>query len=141
MFNYIWPIALAVLSNTIYQIAAKGMPSEMNSFASLTITYVVAAIACLVMFFVTARDTTLAAEYSKTNWAPFVLGVMIIGLEVGMISAYKAGWTVSTAALVANTVLAVILIFVAAILYKEQITLSKIAGIVLCLGGLVLINK
>lgn len=141
MLNYIWPIVLVLLSNTIYQIAAKSIPGEMNSFASLTITYAVAALFCLLMFFVTNKDSTLMAEYAKTNWAPFALGVVIIGLEIGLIFAYRAGWPVSSASVVANTLVAVALIFVAALLYKEQITMTKVAGIALCIGGLVLINK
>lgn len=141
MFNYIWPIVLVLLSNTIYQIAAKGIPGEMNSFASLTITYAVAAVFCLIMFFITSKDSTLLAEYTKTNWAPIALGVVIVGLEVGFVFAYRAGWPVSEASVVANTLVAIALIFVAALLYKEQITMTKVAGIALCIGGLVLINK
>lgn len=141
MFNYVWPIALVLLSNTIYQIAAKGIPGEMNSFASLTITYAVAAIFCLIMFFITNKDSALLMEYAKTNWAPFALGVVIVGLEVGFVFAYRAGWPVSEASVVANTLVAIALIFVAALLYKEQITMTKAAGIALCIGGLVLINK
>ena len=30
MITYIWPIALIVLSNTIYQICAKSVPEGMN---------------------------------------------------------------------------------------------------------------
>ena len=44
MFNYLWPLAVIILSNTIYQICAKGIPEEMNTFASMTVTYGVAAI-------------------------------------------------------------------------------------------------
>ncbi len=55
--------------------------------------------------------------------------------------AYKAGWKVNTLALVANTLLAAVLIFVGFFLYKEQLSISKIAGIVICLAGLYFINK
>ena len=30
MFSYVWPIALVVLSNTVYQICAKSVPERMN---------------------------------------------------------------------------------------------------------------
>ena len=30
MLSYIWPIALVVLSNTLYQICAKSVPEGMN---------------------------------------------------------------------------------------------------------------
>lgn len=35
MFNYVWPIALVVLSNVVYQICAKSVLDGMNPFASL----------------------------------------------------------------------------------------------------------
>lgn len=140
MFSYIWPLGLVVLSNVFYQICTKSVPEKMNPFASLTVTYLIGAIASLILYYVLNKDADIIKEYHKLNWAPFVLGVVIIGLEVGYIYAYKAGWPVSTAQIVQAAILAVILIFVGYILYKERITWNKIVGIVVCLAGLGLIN-
>lgn len=140
MFNYIWPLGLVVLSNVFYQICAKSVPEGMNPLASLTITYLVGAAASLLLYYTLNRDANILKEYSKVNWAPFVLGIVIVGLEVGFIYAYKAGWPVSTAQIVQAAVLAVILIFVGYLLYKESITWNKIVGILVCLAGLGLIN-
>lgn len=140
MFSYIWPLGLVVLSNVFYQICAKAVPEKMDPLASLTITYVIGAITSLILYFVLNRDGNIIREYQKTNWAPFVLGLVIVGLEVGYIYAYKAGWPVSVAQIVQAAVLAVILIFVGYMLYKEAITWNKIVGILVCLAGLGLIN-
>ena len=140
MFSYVWPLGLAILSNVFYQICAKSVPDEINPLASLTITYVIGAITSLVLYFVLNRNGNIIHEYQKTNWAPFVLGLVIVGLEVGYIYAYKARWPVSVAQIVQSAVLAVILIFVGYILYKETITWNKIVGIIICLAGLGLIN-
>lgn len=43
-FSYIWPIALVVFSNVLYQVCAKSVPAKMNPYASLTITYLVGAL-------------------------------------------------------------------------------------------------
>lgn len=80
-------------------------------------------------------------EFSLTNWATIVLGIVITGLEVGFIFAYKAGWKVSTLATVSNALLAVIQIFVGPIGFHESITWSKVLGVVICLVGLFFINK
>ena len=141
MLSYIWPLALVVFANVMYQICAKSVPVDMNPFASLTITYLVAAAACFVMFFISGRDTTLVAEYSKTNWVPFVFGLSLVGLEVGFIFAYKAGWEVSMLSIVQSAFLAIALIFVGYLLFKEALTANKIIGIVICLVGLYFINK
>lgn len=140
MFNYIWPLGLVVLSNVFYQICAKSVPEGMNPLASLTVTYLVGAAASAVLYYVLNKDANILTEYRRLNWAPFVLGIVIVGLEVGFIYAYKAGWPVSTAQIVQAAVLAVILIFVGYLLYKESITWNKIVGILVCLCGLGLIN-
>lgn len=140
MFNYVWPIALAVLANVAYHICAKSTPDGIDPFASLTVTYAVSAIACALLFFVLGKGGNLLHEYSKLNWAPFVFGLALVGLEVGFVFAYKAGWQVSTAAIVQSAFLAVALIFVGCLLYHEALTWNKLVGVVICLIGLVFIN-
>ena len=140
MFNYVWPIALVVLSNVVYQICAKSAPGDMDPLASLTVTYLVGALASGALYFLLHRGGNLFREYRALNWAPFVLGVVIVGLEVGFIYAYRAGWQVSRAQIVQSSVLAVCLVFVGALLYREHITWTKLAGVAICLVGLVFLN-
>ena len=140
MIAYVWPIALVVLSNVVYQICAKSVPGEMNPFASLTVTYLVAAAASAVLFFLIGQNDSLIKEYAKLNWAPFVLGIVVIGLEAGWLYAYKAGWQVSTAFIVQSAFLASVLLFVGFFLYHESLTWNKLVGVVICLIGLIFIN-
>ena len=140
MFSYIWPIGLVVLSNVLYNIFTKSVSSEINPFASLTITYLVGAIFSAILFFVLNPGENLIREYTKTNAAPFLLGLAIVGLEVGYIYAYRNGWQVSTAAVVQGAFLSVALIFVGVLIYKEALTWNKLTGIAFCLAGLVFIN-
>lgn len=140
MFNYIWPLALVVISNTVYQICAKSMPGDINPFASLTVTYLIGAVVCGILFFVLGDKGNLFEEYRKINWVPIVLGLVIVGLEAGWIFAYKAGWPVSTAQIVQSAVLGSILIAVGTLLFKEALTWNKVVGVVICIIGLVFIN-
>ena len=140
MFSYIWPIALVVFSNTLYQICAKSVPEGMNPLASLTVTYLIGAAVSCGMYYLLNRDANLFRELRLTNWAPAVLGVVIVGLEVGFIYAFRAGWQVGVTQIVTSAMVAVILIFVGHMLYHEAITWNKVAGIIVCLAGLVLIN-
>ena len=79
-------------------------------------------------------------QYGRLNWAPFVLGIVIIGLEAGWIYAYKAGWLVSTAFITQSSVLALLLVATGALLYAEKITPNKLIGVIVCLAGLIIIN-
>lgn len=140
MFSYVWPIALVVLSNTVYQVCAKSVPEDINPFASLTVTYLVGALASAVLYFALGAGGGLIKEYGKLNWSPFVLGIVIVGLEAGWIYAYKAGWQVSTGFIVQSALLAAVLLFVGYFLYHEALTWNKLTGVAVCLIGLVLIN-
>lgn len=140
MFNYIWPIGLVILSNVVYQICAKSVSSGMNPIASLVITYSVGAVFSLIMYKLLFRGGSLIEEFSKMNLAPPLLGVVLVGLEVGFIYAYKAGWQVSTLSVVQSAFLAIVLIFAGHFLYHEAITWNKMAGVVICLIGLAFIN-
>ena len=77
MFNYIWPLLIIIFSNTLYQICAKGIPEQMNTYASMTITYAVATLFSALAFFVTTKGGNILKEFSHTNWATIVLGVAI----------------------------------------------------------------
>ena len=140
MFAYIWPLGLVIVSNVVYQICAKSVPTGINPLASLTITYLVGAVLSGALFFILNRGGNLIHEYKKLNWAPIILGIVIVGLEVGWIYAYKAGWQVSMGFIVQSAFLAVALVFVGYFLFHEAITWNKLVGVGVCIGGLVLIN-
>lgn len=140
MMSYVWPMALVIFSNVIYQICAKSVPQQMNPFASLIVTYLVSALVSTLLFFILGKGENLFKEFSKLNWAPVVLGIVIIGLETGWIYAYKAGWQISTGFIVQSAFLAVVLLAVGFFLYHENLSWNKIAGVFICLIGLVFIN-
>ncbi|MBS7007277.1 EamA family transporter [Anaerostipes sp.] len=140
MFNYIWPIGLIVFSNVVYQICAKSVPENMNPFASLIVTYLVGAAFSALMYFLMNKDGNLIHEFNKLNLAPFIFGIVLVGLEVGFIYAYKAGWQISVVSIVQSSFLAAALIFVGWLFYKEALTWNKLAGVIICLIGLLFIN-
>lgn len=93
---YFWPLILVVASNTVYHICAKSLPESVDPLASLTVTYLIGSIFSGILYFVTNRGgANLLHEYSQMNWAPYLLGLAVVGLEAGSMHAYKAGWPVS----------------------------------------------
>jgi len=136
-----WPIALAVGADIVYQVSAKSTPTQLNPFASLTITYLIGAAVSLIVFFVTSRGGNYIEELHNINWTAFALGLAIVGLEAGSIYMYKVGWNLNTGYIVKSCFLALALIVVGYLIYKEQISATKIAGIAVCMVGLILINR
>ena len=140
MFSYIWPIALAILSNVLYHICAKTTPEGIHPFASLTATYLTGAVLSAVLYYVLAPQANLVKECSRLNWAPFALGIVIVGLEGGWLYAYKAGWQVNTGFIVQSAFVSVLLLFVGFFLYHEALSWNKLLGTASCLLGFVFIN-
>ena len=141
MFNYIWPIGMIVVANIIYNITTKETPQGANAFLSLSITYGVAMVATFLIFFFTRKGESIGVAFGKLNWTSYVLGIAIIGLELGYIFAFRNGWQVNMTSIVANIILAISLLVVGFLLYHEKMSVTQIIGVVLCLGGLVLVCK
>ncbi|WP_407378779.1 EamA family transporter [Methanobrevibacter sp.] len=137
----IFPMLLVILANTMYNICAKSTPGDVDPFATLIVTYFIAMIITVILFFAIARPENALFELSKINWTSIVLGVAIVGLETGYILIYRAGWNVSNASVVANICLACTLLVVGYVVYKENISLTQILGIIICIIGLILVTK
>ena len=139
--NIYWPILLIVFSNIFYHICTKSTPNELNPLASLLPTYGIGGIFALIIYYITEPNANLLQECAHLNWAPFVLGISIVGLEVGNIYMYKAGWNVNTGFIVQSALLAIALLLVGYFIYQEEITFNKALGMLICLIGLYFINK
>lgn len=135
------PVFIVVISNTFYNICAKSTPEDLSPFASLSVTYLVGAVTAAALYFLTTKKPDLLAEYGKLNWTSFVLGLCVVGLEAGFIFMYRAGWPISSGQVVSSIALSIVLVFVGAFAYKESISFSRIAGILICMAGLFLVTK
>jgi len=141
MFYYVFPIILIVTSNIMYNICQKSTPQQANPFSALLITYLTAALLTIISFQLYRTDKGFWQCLADLNWTSVVLGIAIFGLEIGYLLAYRAGWNISVGSLVANIILALMLIPIGIIFYQEGFWANKIIGVILCIVGLVLINR
>lgn len=141
MFMYVFSIVLIVTSNILYNVCQKSTPQKANPFSALLITYLVAIILTGIALLVYKTDKTILQSFKELNWTSIVLGVAIVGLEFGYLMAYRAGWNISVGSLVANILLALMLIPIGVLFYKEGFELNKILGAAFCIVGLILINR
>ena len=137
----ILPILLVLFSNVCYHMISKSMPEDAHPALSLLITYLLAAAVTLAAYLTTRGEESFAASLQKLNWTSMALGLVIVGLELGWILAYRAGWPISIGSLVANISLAILLIPIGIFLFKEDFSVTKALGVVACIFGLVMINK
>lgn len=136
-----WPIGLLVLSNIFYHLCSKSLPSGINPFAALTVTYTIAAAVSFALFFVLTPGSSLLSEFRQLNWSSFVLGVAIVGAEAGSIYMYRSGWDISIGQLVSSALLSICLIIIGVFLYRESVSPARALGILICMVGLYFINR
>ena len=136
-----WPIAVIVISNIIYHICSKQIPQSIDPMAFLVITYLVGATASGIAYFALKPGGNILQEFRHLDWTALLMGLALVGLEVGCIFMYRAGWNVNTGQLVYSAILTIALVFIGYLLYQEPITSSKLLGVVLCLAGLYFINR
>lgn len=141
MWQMLWPVLVVVGANTLYHTCAKSTPGDISPFASLALTYLIAGIVSVGMFFLTSGQKNILQEITKANWATYALSASIVFLEFGYICVYRAGWPVSIASLVCNLTVCCILLFVGMLLYKEAISARQLAGVIVCGLGLFLVSK
>ena len=137
LFLYVVSIALVIISNVVYHLTQKSTPGNVHPLISLMVTYIAAAIFCIVLLPFFPIKETFIESIKKLNWTSYVLGLSIVGLEVGFLLVYRAGWNISTVVMLANIVVALILIPVGLLLFQENISLINKAGIIFCLIGLI----
>lgn len=141
MWHMLWPVLIVVCANTIYHTCAKFTPHQINPFASLSVTYLIALVLSLLLFYCSSSEKSILQEAGKANWASYILGASIVFLEFGFLCVYRAGWPTSSASLVCNMIVSCLLLVIGVLAYKEVISPKQMAGIAACIAGLFLINQ
>jgi drug/metabolite transporter (DMT)-like permease len=135
---YYASLALAVCSVAGYHLAMKLVPAHVNPFLPLAAAYLLAFVLCLVGLFLWPQGSRALGELRPGVLA---IAVTVVGIELGFLLAYRAGISVGYAALTVNVASALVLIPIALWFFKDHLTPSKIAGVVLSLGGLALLLR
>ncbi len=141
MYFYLLSVALAVISNLFYHLAQKLTPSSANPALAMMVTYTVAmavSLVALVLFF--PLESGLGLAIRKVNWASVLLGIAVVGIELGFLLAYRAGGKISQVQIVVSTAITLILIPVGLAFFQERLSWFNGIGIVLCLAGLILVS-
>src|SRR5713226_5766297 len=99
---FYFSITLTIISNALYHVFQKLTPTNVNPMLALAVTYITAAVICLLLLPFYPLSSNLIESLRQLNWASFALAFAIIGLELGFLLAYRAGWNISLGAIVSN---------------------------------------
>ena len=131
---------IAVLASVLYHTFQKATSPAVNPAVGLTVTYLIALGLSAFLIIIFPLDGSIRDELRKVNWASLALGVALVGLEVGFLLAYRSGWNLSIAAVAANVAAALVLLPAGIALFKERPTWINIAGVFVCIIGLVMVS-
>ena len=133
-------ILITVFSTLLYHLAIKFTPVDANPALSLIVTYLTAALLCVILFQFMPLKIGILNGLNQLNWTSIGLAFALVGIEVGFILAYRAGWKISMSALLVNVAVTVLLVPVGILLLREKLSATNFAGIVVCIVGLVMVN-
>lgn len=137
---YYSAMILTVISSIFYQLIQKSIPEDTEPFSSLLITYITSIIICLAIAIFYPNGLNLLSSLKKVHWTSYALGISIIGLELGYLLAYRAGWKISFAAIYTNIAVTLLLIPIGLLFFGEKLSTLNIVGILFCISGLILLN-
>jgi drug/metabolite transporter (DMT)-like permease len=139
--SIVGPLLLVVGGSLVYHIAAKSVPKALDPFGALIGVYGTALIASFLAYAI-ARRGAMPPGISSL-WHPTVaaVGLGALMIELGFLLTYRAAWPVSMASIMTTGLAAVLLVPVGALVFGEAITAIRVAGIVLCLFGVLLLQR
>lgn len=140
MFSIWRPLLLVVLSSVGYQVGLKEVAGVGDPMISLMVTYLAASAVSFVIYFFQSlgKESFLRGVFS-VNVSAMGLGLAIVGIEVGTLFMYRAGWAVNVAFVVANSLIVAALMLTGFLLYKEKLTLRQLIGVGISLAGILCI--
>lgn len=137
---YYLAIGLTIIANVFYHLAQKSISGNVNPFVSLIATYLTAILISLAILPFYRQGPGIGESIKSLNWASIVLGVAIIGLELGYLLAYRMGWQISLAGVFSNVAVALLLIPIGVLLFREHLSGLNVLGLAFCVLGLILTN-
>ncbi len=140
MSLFYFSIGLAILSSVLYHFSQKEIPVRANPVVSLIVTYTLALLLCLGLLAFARPQGGFFKSVGDLNWSSYLLALSVVGLETGYLLVYRTGWNIGFASVLVNVVASLILVPLAILYFREELSWLNVAGILVCLIGLVMLN-
>jgi multidrug transporter EmrE-like cation transporter len=134
-------LGVAIAATVAYHIVMKLTPAAANPYLSLAVTYAVVTVAFAVIYAALPGAASLRAAIGELNWTTATLGIVVVFLDLGFLMIYRGGFDVSLGQIITQSAAALLLLLIGVAFFAEKLTMVNIAGILLCVLGLFLINK
>jgi drug/metabolite transporter (DMT)-like permease len=135
----ILPLLMIVGGGVLYHVSQKATPAAVDPFLALCISFGLASLACLAFFI--ARQGFSATQLHRVNWTSIALACSLVAIESGYLIGYRAGLKLNITSFVCNNLIALVLLGIGTVLYREAFTLRTGSGMIICAAGLLLLLR
>lgn len=141
MKSSILPLLLVIAGGVLYHVSQKSIERTASPLGVVIYAYAVGIVLCLVagVFDPVERAGWLSPR--QIDWAVVGVGVGAVLIEVGFMLTYRVGWDLGVASVLSSVLIALLLLPVGVIFFREHLTLRMVIGIGFCLLGLVLLAR
>jgi drug/metabolite transporter (DMT)-like permease len=137
--SYYLPMGLLILSVVIYQVSFRLVPQGISSWHVLFVVYALGALLTFILGL--SEKVTLWQSIKQMNGAILILTLGVVGIELGYLLTFRAGWPLTRVGLTSNVGVALLVIPIGILFFKERLSLLNILGIILCVLGLILVVR
>jgi uncharacterized membrane protein len=135
------PLALTIAGGVLYQFGQKSVPRQANPFATIIIAYAVGIVCCLIALRWNAMPWRAAFAPASWHWTMAAIGLGAALIEIGFLLVYRAGWNLGEASVMVSISVALWLVPVGLVFFRERLSWTNALGIAFCLLGLLLLTR
>jgi uncharacterized membrane protein YdcZ (DUF606 family) len=140
MKSFYLPLLLTIGGSILYHIAQKSLPRTTNPLITMMLAYAVGILLFVVCTIFYHDPRSFLYSIRESNWAVFVVAVGAASIEIGFLLAYRVGWNISIAPVASSVAVALLLIPIGLLVFKEHLSFGNVIGIMFCVVGLILVT-
>lgn len=122
-------LGLATAGQIVYQLGQRSVPQDAPPLLVLTVAYLAAAALCIALQWPMGALSGGLNIRSALGWPTWVIGISIVAIEIGYLTAYRSGWTIGTAFTIASTLTVFALAVVGRFALGESLSPRQMLGL------------
>ncbi|ABF40148.1 hypothetical protein Acid345_1145 [Candidatus Koribacter versatilis Ellin345] len=131
-------VGMIIGGGVLYHLCQKATPSTLDPFLALFISFGLASLTCLCI--AASHHSVSLEQLHRLNWVSVGLAASLVAIESGYLIGYRYGLKLNITSFACNTMVALVLLVVGTVVYRESFTLRSASGFVLCIIGLLLLR-
>lgn len=129
---YVLAVILAIAGSVVYHLSIKFVPSGVNPFLSLSVSYGIALLLCLPGIYLYEGSR----NFQVLNWSVAGVALGMLGIEIGFLLLYRAGGHLGVSSLLTNAASTLLLLPIGLLFFRETFSVTRLLGMGIALCGL-----